>query len=217
MSGVVNLSKGGVVSLKKKAPGLTHVRVGLGWDEAKAHVVENKKGGLLSRLFGSDTTVERPSQTIDCDAFAVLLSNGRLKKSEDLIYFGHKNHYSGAIIHHGDNLVGGSGQRGDDEQISIYLNKVPAEYDEIVLAVNIYQAYSKNQNFGQIENSFIRLVNESNGEELCRYNISDSPEFADKTCVLMGVVKKVNGEWTFKAEGEGYRVRDISQFVSRYN
>lgn len=212
MSTVVNLSKGGVVNLAKQAPGLTNVRVGLGWDPADANNPAPKKG-FLSRVFGSSES-GGSGVTIDCDAFAIMLSNGKLMSQGDLIYYGHKDHSSRAIHHCGDNLTGDGD--GDDEQIIIRLDLVPDTCTEIILAVNIYNAHSKNQTFGSIQNCFIRLVNEKNEQEICRYNISNSPEYKNKTAVIMGKLHFDGKEWQFTAMGDGYNVGSISDIANMY-
>ena len=215
MSNVVNLSKGAVVNLSKKAPGLTNVTVGLGWDPADKEKPAAKKG-FFSKLFGGgETEPVSTTQTIDCDAFALLLKNGHMKSRDDIVFFNNLRHRSGAVVHCGDNLTGDGD--GDDEQIQIFLDKLPSDYTEVVLAVNIYQAHSKGQNFGKISNCFIRLVNEKNREEMCRYDISNTSEYNDKTAVIMGQLQKVNDEWEFKAMGTGHDVRSISDVANMYN
>ena len=141
----INLQKGQKVSLSKENAGLSKVVIGLGQDE-----VQKAKGGFFAK---------KP-KPIDCDASALLLINGRLTNKEDIIYFGNLRHKSGTIQHMGDNLTGAG--EGDDEQIMVDLANVPAEYDRIVLVVNIYQAVQRNQHFGMVENAFIRLVDGRN-------------------------------------------------------
>ena len=218
MSNTVSLAKGGVVNLSKKAPGLNNVMVGLGWDPVK-HGSSAPKKGFFSRLFGGrDEVVEDNGYEIDCDAYAIMLADNKLKEHHDIIYFGHKKHESGAITHCGDNLTGQDIEgQADDEQILISLNKVPSRLNQIVLGVNIYQAKQRNQSFGKIRNAYIRLVNQDNGEELCRYAISDSTEYDKCTNVIMGTLSLVNGQWEFKADGEGSVVRDIGEVADRYN
>ena len=138
----VRLQKGQKVSLTKEMPGLTRVIAGLGWDEA----VRPKGHGLFAR---------KP-KPVDCDAFAVLLQGGKLADYKDVVCFEHLVHASGAVRHMGDNLTGAGD--GDDERIVIDLEKIPERYDRIVLGVNIYMAAARNQNFGMIQNAFIRLV-----------------------------------------------------------
>lgn len=192
----VKLQKGQKVSLSKDHVGLSKVIVGLGWDE-----VEQSSGFFLFK-----------KKPIDCDAFALLLQDGKLKKESDIVYFGHLKHSSGAVKHQGDNLTGAG--EGDDEQIVIQLDKVPPEYDRIVLAVNIYQAYQRKQHFGMIRNAFIRLVDARDDKELCIYNLTEN--YADQTAVLFGEVYRYNGEWKFNAVGQGTRDGSISEFAKRY-
>lgn len=203
-SNVVNLSKGGVVNLSKHTPGLKSVMVGLGWDPARPSA-----GGFFKKMFGGET----PSSTIDCDACAVLLKNGKLRSDNDVVYFGNLKHSSGAVVHKGDNLTGDGD--GDDEEIDIFLSKIPADYDGVVLFVNIYDARNKHQNFGQISNSFIRLVNTDTGAEICRYDISQSSEYDKATAVIFGELTKKNGEWEFKALGEASS-GSVSEVARKY-
>ena len=159
----ISLQKGQKVSLTKEGrEGLNRVIVGLGWDEAKPA----GRGGLLGALFSA------PAQAIDCDASALLLKNGKLVDGKDVVYFGNLTHKSGAVKHMGDNLTGAGD--GDDEQIVIELERLPAEYDRIVFVVNIYQAVQRRQHFGMIQNAFIRIVDARNGQELCKFNLSEN-------------------------------------------
>lgn len=203
-SNVVNLSKGGVVNLSKHTPGLSHVMVGLGWDP------ETKGKGLFKKVFGGS----QPSSSIDCDACAILLKNGRLASNDDVVYFGNLKHKTKAVIHQGDNLTGDGD--GDDEQIMIDLSKLPSDYDGVLLFVNIYNAKSKGQNFGQIANSFIRLVNMNTNSEMCRYDISQSSEYDKATAVIFGKLTKKNGEWEFEALGEASRAGSVSEVANNY-
>ena len=192
----VKLQKGQKVSLSKDNAGLSRIVVGLGWDEVKQP----------RKLFGPKT------QDIDCDAFAILLQNGKLLSNQDIVYFKNLTHISGAVKHMGDNLTGAGD--GDDEQIVIDLNAVPSQYDRIVLAVNIYQAYARNQHFGMIENAFIRLVDARNNNEMCIYNLSEN--YSGMTAMLFGEVYRYNGEWKFSAVGQGTTDGSIGEFVKRY-
>lgn len=192
----VKLQKGQKVSLSKDNAGLSRIVVGLGWDEVKQP----------RKLFGPKT------QDIDCDAFAILLQNGKLLSNQDIVYFKNLTHISGAVRHMGDNLTGAGD--GDDEQIVIDLNAVPSQYDRIVLAVNIYQAYARNQHFGMIENAFIRLVDARNNNEMCIYNLSEN--YSGMTAMLFGEVYRYNGEWKFSAVGQGTTDGSIGEFVKRY-
>ena len=193
----VKLQKGQKVSLSKDNAGLSRIIVGLGWDE-----VQQQSRGFFA---------PKP-QPIDCDAFALLLQNGKLLDTRDVVYFGNLTHMSGAVKHMGDNLTGAGD--GDDEQIMIDLNAVPAQYDRIVLAVNIYQAHKKNQHFGMIQNAFIRLVDARNNNEMCIYNLTEN--YSGQTAMLFGEVYRHNGEWKFNAVRQGTTDGSIGDFAKRY-
>ena len=193
---LISLQKGQKVSLSKESAGLSNVLVGLGWDEVK------RSGGFF-RL--------KP-QAIDCDASAVMLKDGKFRDKADLIYFGNLTHKSGTVRHMGDNLTGAGD--GDDEQILIDLSKVPEEYDRIVIVVNIYQAVKRNQQFGLIENAFIRLVDGKTNKEMCKYNLSE--DYTGKTAMIFGEIYRHNGEWKFNAIGQGTTDPDIGGLVNRY-
>lgn len=193
----IKLQKGQKISLSKENAGLSKVVVGLGWDEAQ------QSRGLFSFLSRQD---------IDCDAFALMLQNGKLTSNSDIVYFGNLKHSSGAVNHMGDNLTGAG--EGDDEQIVIDLNRVPAQYDRIVLAVNIYQAYKRNQHFGMIQNAFIRLVDSRNNKEMCIYNLTEN--YSGQTAMIFGEVYRRNNEWKFSAIGQGTKDGSIGEFAKRY-
>lgn len=193
----VSLQKGQKVSLTKDNAGLSKIVLGLGWDE-----VEQPKKGFFA---------PKP-QPIDCDAFALLLTGGKLTDKKDVVYFANLNHKSGAVNHMGDNLTGAG--EGDDEQIVIELNRVPAQYDRIVLAVNIYQAKKRGQHFGMIRNAFIRIVDSRNNNELMRYDLTEN--YSGMTAMIFGEVYRYNNEWKFSAIGQGTNDDSIGEFTRRY-
>ena len=190
----VSLQKGQKVNLSKDNAGLAKVIVGLGWDEAKPS--GGGGGGFFATLFGGAATTH---QAIDCDASAIMLKNGKFVDRTDLVYFGNLKHKSGTVNHMGDNLTGEG--EGDDEQIVIDLSRVPAEYDKIVIVVNIYQAVQRKQHFGMIENAFIRLVDARNNKEMCKYNLTEN--YSGMTAMIFGEIYRHNGEWKFNAMGNG--------------
>ena len=194
----ISLQKGQKVSLSKDNSGLSKIIVGLGWDEVK------QSKGLFG--FGSG------GASIDCDASALLLVDGKLRSKHDLIFFNNLTHASGSVAHMGDNLTGAG--EGDDEQIVIDLNSVPAEYDKIVMVVNIYMAKQRKQHFGLIQNAFIRLVDARNNKEICRYNLTE--DYSGLTSMIFGEVYRNNGEWKFNAVGQGTPDDGISQLAQRY-
>lgn len=198
----VSLQKGQKISLSKGNDKLEKVIVGLGWDE----IEKARTGGLLSSLFSVSQAA------IDCDASAFLLHDGKIIKNEDIVYFGNLKHVSGTVQHLGDNLTGAGD--GDDEQIVVDLSKVPADYDRIVFVVNIYQASQRKQHFGMIQNAFIRIVDNKNGQELCKYNLSEN--YDGMTAVIFGEVYRHNGEWKFNAIGQGTKDNSVSDLAKRY-
>ncbi len=190
----VSLQKGQKVDLRKNDGGtLRKVVVGLGWDEAK-------KKGLFSRK----------TVNIDCDASAFVCTNGRIADNKDIIYFGNLKHKSGAVIHMGDNLTGAGD--GDDEQITVDLVNLPANYDKIIFVVNIYSAAARKQHFGMIENAFIRIFDAETNQELCRYNLSEN--YDGMTAMVFGEMYRYNGNWKFNAIGQATQddtVRDLAK------
>ncbi len=176
----VCLQKGQKVSLTKGNPGLTKVVVGLGWD-----VNAFDTGG-----------------SFDLDAAAFMLTDsGKVSCQNDFIYYGNLTHPSGSVQHQGDNLTGVG--EGDDEQIKIDLSKVPANITKIAFTVTIYDAEARHQNFGQVNNAFVRIYNEANGEELLRYDLGE--DFSIETAAVFGELYKHGDEWKFNAIGSGYQ------------
>lgn len=175
----ISLSKGQKVDLTKTNPGLTKVQIGLGWD------VNKYDGG----------------SSFDLDTAAFLLnSNGKVREQGDFIFYGNLNHASGSVIHKGDNLTGGGD--GDDEQILIDLSKVPADVQKIDFTVTIYQAEERRQNFGQVSNAYIRVMDDSN-KELIRYDLGE--DFSIETAVVVGELYRNGSEWKFNAIGSGFQ------------
>ena len=174
----VSLSKGGNVSLSKEAPGLQAVLVGLGWD--------------VRTTTGAD---------FDLDASALLVgSNGKILSDAHFIFFNNLTSPDGSVEHTGDNLTGEG--EGDDEAIKVNLAAVPAECDKIVFPVSIYEAEQRQQSFGQVRNAFIRVVNQAGGAEITRYDLSE--DASTETAMVFGELYRNNGEWKFRAVGQGY-------------
>lgn len=176
----INLSKGQKVDLTKGNPGLKNIMVGLGWD---ANVFDS----------GAD---------FDLDASAFLLGeNGKCPTEREFIFYGNLEHASGAMKHMGDNLTGAG--EGDDEQIEVDLTKIPGNISRIAFTVTIYDADVRRQNFGQVSNAFIRIVDEVTGQELIRYDLGE--DFSIETAIVVGELYKHNGEWKFNAIGSGFQ------------
>lgn len=194
----INLQKGQKIDLTKGGGGLSRIMVGLGWDEAQP---VQQSGGFFSRF----RSQPQQTQDIDCDASAILLnSNGKVygrQVNDCCVYYGNLVHPSGAIQHQGDNLTGAGD--GDDEQIMVDLNRVPADVAKIVFVVNIYDANVRGQHFGMIQNAFIRLVNLANNSEICKFNLSEN--YSGMTGMVVGEIYRYNGEWKFNAIGQAIR------------
>jgi len=192
----VSLQKGQKISLSKDNAGLSSVTVGLGWDE-----VQQKKGFFAKR-----------ERAVDCDASALLLKNGKLAGKEDIVYFAHLKHTSGSVVHRGDNLTGAGA--GDDEQIMVDLDRVPYDVDRIVFVVNIYQAVERRQHFGMIKNAFIRIVDNRNNNEICRYNLTD--DYSGSMAMIFGEIYKHGNEWKFNAMGQGTPDAGLGELANRF-
>ena len=175
----ISLKKGQKVDLTKTNPGLKEVLIGLGWDV-------NKYDG------GKD---------FDLDASVFLLNgSGKVNSDDDFVFYGNLKHVSGSVEHLGDNLTGAG--EGDDEEIKIDLSKVPDNVEKIDFTVTIYEAEERKQNFGQVENAFIRVVNSATNEELIRYDLGE--DFSIETAVVIGELYRNKGEWKFNAIGSGF-------------
>ena len=175
----ISLKKGQKVELTKTNPGLKNILIGLGWDT-------NKYDG------GKD---------FDLDASVFLLgASGKVASDDDFVFYGNLKHKSGAVEHLGDNLTWAG--EGDDEEIKIDLSKVPADVEKIDFTVTIYEAEERKQNFGQVENAFIRVMDATNNKELIRYDLGE--DFSIETAVVIGELYRNKGEWKFNAIGSGF-------------
>ena len=193
----ISLKKGNRLSLSKEVEGLRSVIVGLGWDVAKV-----KGKGLFG--FTSST----PS--IDCDASAFLLDNQG--KVVDTVYFGNLKSKCRTVIHTGDNLTGDGD--GDDEQLIVNLKNVPSHINEIVFTVNIYNAKRKGQDFGMIENAFMRIVDKANDKQIAHFNLTDN--YSGDTSMIFGSLKRENNQWEFVAIGQGTQDGSINELRNRF-
>ena len=174
----VSLTKGGNVSLTKEAPGLAAITVGLGWD--------------VRTTTGAD---------FDLDASAIVLdATGKVLSDKHFVFFNNTSTPDGTVVHTGDNVTGAG--EGDDEQIKVNLAGLPVEADKIVFPVSVYDAENRNQSFGQVRNAFIRVVNQSGGAEIARYDLSE--DAATETAMVFGEIYRNGAEWKFRAIGQGY-------------
>ena len=201
-----NLKKGGKFNIKKS---ITNVTVALGWQAAD-------NGGPSfdpdSHVIGVETNSGSPKFYNDASHavgyFNKANPHGGCLKSKGGKTFGTDDD---SIIHMGDDLVGGDGT-ADNEQIKIDLSKIPEGIDELLVFITIYDVVKKKQNFGMMNDAFVRLVNNDDGSELCRYNLHD--EFSDAISVQVGSLAKVNGEWEFVATGEGTPTDDLEAILN---
>jgi len=174
----VSLKKGGNVNLSKEAPGLSNTTVGLGW---KPRVTDGK--------------------AFDLDASVYLLKeDGKVRSDADFIFYGNKTSVDGSVVHQGDNR-NGEGE-GDDEAIKIDLSKVPGDIKKIVFAVTIHEAEQNGQNFGQVGDAYVRVVNDTGAVEIARFDLSE--DSAEQTAMIFGEMYRNGGDWKFKAIGEGF-------------
>ena len=198
----ISLQKGQKISLTKENEGLSQLLIGLGWDEKKTP----RSGGFLKGLLSGG------GESVDCDASAVLCKGGKFTHKDDVTYFGNLKHKTGAVQHMGDNLTGAG--EGDDEQLVVDLQAIPADMDKLYFVVNIYQCVQRKQHFGLIQNAFIRIVDRKNGAEICRYNLTD--DYNGKTAVIFGEVYRNGSEWKFNAIGEGTTDTGLNDLLGRF-
>lgn len=176
----ISLQKGQKIDLTKTNPGLTKIVVGLGWDT-------NKYDG------GSD---------FDLDSAAFLVGeDGKAPSEADFVFYNNSKHVSGSVEHCGDNRTGAGD--GDDETMKIDLAAVPANISKIAFTVTIHEADVRKQNFGQVSNAYIHIINEANGEELIRYDLGE--DFSIETAVVVAELYRNAGEWKFTAIGSGFQ------------
>ena len=174
----LSLQKGGNLSLSKEAPGLTKILVGLGWDPRSTDGTQ-----------------------FDLDASAFLLNaSGKVRGDADFILYNQLKSPDGSVEHTGDNRDGAGD--GDDEAIKVDLSRVPVDVDKIAFTVTIHDAENRRQNFGQVGNSFIRIVNETNGSEIVRYDLAE--DASTETAMIFAELYRHNSEWKFRAVGQGY-------------
>jgi len=174
----ISLNKGGNLSLTKTDPTLKNIIIGLGWDARPTD--------------GAD---------FDLDASAFMVKeDGKVRSDSDFIFYNQTKSTCGSVEHTGDNRTGAGD--GDDESLVVILDKVPADIQRVVFTVTIHDAETRKQNFGQVSNAFIRVVNKDSGNEVARFDLSEDASI--ETAMVFGEIYKHGGEWKFKAVGQGY-------------
>ena len=175
----VSLEKGGNVSLDKIAPGMSKCILGLGWDTRATD--------------GAD---------FDLDASCFMVGeDGKIPADDNFIFYNNMKSSCGSVEHTGDNLTGDGD--GDDEAVKVDLSKVPSNIKKITIGITIHQAEERNQNFGQVSNAFMRIVNQDNNKEIVRYDLSEN--YSVETALIFGELYQHGNEWKFKAIGQGFK------------
>lgn len=207
------IEKGKSINLKKENTAkpqvensLSKLKIGLGWDISKP-----KKSGGMFGMFSSVN--ESADEDFDLDASVLLLKNNKLVSMSDCVSFSNKVHTSGAVKSNGDNRTGAG--EGDDETIDVIVDRLDDSYNKLVFFVTIYQAQARKQNFGKVENTYIRAV-DSNGHEIVRFNVSGDSSYSDKRSLIFAEMYKENGEWIFKAVGEGKSYDSVNEIANLY-
>jgi len=182
----INLQKGGRIDI-----GLSRISIGLGWDP---------NGGT--------------GHAFDLDASAFMLNEGKQIPAEEyFVFYGNIDSPDTALHHTGDDPTGGNSEGGDDETINVDLSKVNANIREIIFVVTIHEARSRKQNFGQVRNSYIRILDEASGQEVAKYELDE--DFSIETSVEFGRLYKREDQWKFEASGIGYN-QELDFFVNKY-
>lgn len=175
----ISLVKGQKIDLAKTDPGLKKAIIGLGWD------IKRYDGGY----------------DFDLDASAFLVGdNARVNNDNDFVFYNNLKHPSESVIHTGDNRTGEG--EGDDEQIIIDFEKIPSNIEKVAITVTIHDANTRNQNFGQVANAFVRLLNEDTGNEVLRFDLTE--DFSIETAIVVCEIYKHAGQWKFSAVGSGF-------------
>lgn len=175
---MINLQKGGNINLTKASGGATKFRAELGWD--------------ANQYDGS---------AFDLDASAAILNDGgKILSDSSFVFFNNPKDPTESVVSSGDNRTGEG--TGPDETITVDVSKLPIAAKFVRLAITIYDWETRKQNFGQVRNAYVKVVNDATGEELARYDLSE--DFSVETCVVIGEFYENNGDWKFKAVGAGY-------------
>ena len=174
----ISLAKGGNVSLSRTDPTLTKILIGLGWDARSST--------------GDD---------FDLDASLFMVgTDGKVPSDSYFIFYNQLLSPCRSVEHTGDNRTGAGD--GDDEALKVNLGAVPDNIARLVVAVTIHDADARRQNFGQVSGAFMRIVNQENDAEIARFDLSE--DYSTETTMVFGEVYRHNGEWKFKAVGQGY-------------
>ncbi|WP_073229491.1 TerD family protein [Pedobacter caeni] len=182
----INLRKGEKINI-----GLSKISIGLGWDP-------------------NDGT----GHDFDLDASAFMVDTNRMIPAEEFfVFYGNDKSPDGALFHTGDDPTGGNSATGDDEIVKVDLSLVDERIQELLFVVTIHEAQQRRQNFGQVRSSYIRIVDDTTGEEVAKYELDE--DFSIETAIEFGRLYKRNGSWKFEASGRGYK-EDLAFFLAKY-
>ena len=182
----INLTKGQKIDI-----GLTKMSVGLGWKPN-----------------------EGTGAAFDLDASAFMIDGNRAIPAEEyFVFYGNQDSPDKVLHHTGDDPTGGNSAEGDDETIQVDLSKVNSNVQEILFVVTIHEATQRKQNYGQVRDSYIRIVDDSNGQEIAKYELGE--DFSIETAIEFGRLYKKDGKWKFEASGIGYK-EDLAFFLAKY-
>ena len=185
----VNLEKGGTINLSKTSRGLSKVRVGLGWDPAET------------------------GPAFDLDASALMLkADGKVPSERYFVFYNQPDSYCGSVHHTGDDRTGGNSD-GDDEVIEVDLDEVPAEIASILFLVSIDDAKNRGQNFGQVSDAYIRIVDANNDSEIVRYDLGE--DFSTEIGLHFGELYRDGQSWQFRALGKGLQ-QDLAALIKPF-
>lgn len=185
----INLNKGGRVNLEKEAPGLQNLHLGLGWDIRKTD-----------------------GAAFDLDASVLMLDDSDKAIGDGgFVFYNANKSACGSVEHMGDNLTGEGD--GDDEVVTVNLSTLPAEVKKILIAVTIHDADARNQNFGGVDNAFIRVANKDNGQDIVRYDLTE--DYSTETSLIFGEIYKKDDQWRFVAKGDGF-AGGLAAFLNAY-
>lgn len=186
----ISLQKGGRIDLSKEAPALKNIGLGLGWDTNS-----------------SDTGVE-----FDLDVSLFMLDDsGKIPSDKYFVFYNNLTSPDDSVVHQGDNRTGEGD--GDDESIFVDMSKINDSIQELVIVVTIDEAQVRKQNFGQVQNSFIRLYDIDTNQEIAKYELDE--DFSSEVAVEFGRFYKRSGSWRFKAVGTGFNA-GLQGFVDKF-
>lgn len=174
----ISLTKGGNVNLSKQAPSMQRALIGLGWDARSTD-----------------------GSPFDLDASAFMLTaNDKVRGDSDFIFYNQPKSTDGSLEHRGDNRTGAG--EGDDEVMLVDLTKMTTEVQKVAFTVTIHEADARRQNFGMVRHAYIRILNEGDGKEVARYDLSE--DASTEAAMIFGELYRHGSDWKFRAVGQGF-------------